>query len=76
MKQFRYRFSAKFDHKRHPTSIDLNAVRLCFQAFIEGKEKGKVSVPLPPVVSDPIYDKSSHIKNLWIYALACTIMII
>lgn len=51
-------FLAGFDHKKQPTSIDLNAVRLCFQVFLEGTEKGKFTVPLAPIVSDPIYDKS------------------
>ncbi|XP_024946596.1 embryonic polarity protein dorsal-like isoform X2 [Cephus cinctus] len=52
-------FRTGFDHKRQPTSIDLNAVRLCFQVFLEGAEKGKFNVSLPPVVSDPIYDKKA-----------------
>ncbi|XP_011647341.1 embryonic polarity protein dorsal isoform X3 [Pogonomyrmex barbatus] len=48
-----------FEHKRHPTNIDLNAVRLCFQVFLEGSQKGKFNKPLPPIVSDPIYDKKA-----------------
>ncbi|XP_012265400.2 embryonic polarity protein dorsal-like [Athalia rosae] len=48
-----------FAHRAQPTSIDLNAVRLCFQVFLEGAEKGKFTVPLAPVVSDPIYDKKA-----------------
>lgn len=52
--------SAGFEHRRQPTSIDLNAVRLCFQVFLEGTEKGKFTVPLAAVVSDPIYDKSAY----------------
>ncbi|XP_011173619.1 embryonic polarity protein dorsal [Solenopsis invicta] len=52
-------FRTGFDHKRHPTNIDLNAVRLCFQVFLEGKQKGKFNKPLPPIVSDPIYDKKA-----------------
>jgi len=63
--------TAGFEHKRHPTNIDLNAVRLCFQVFLEGSQKGKFNKPLPPIVSDPIYDKStSRIfikKKLYIY---------
>ncbi|CAL7934589.1 unnamed protein product [Xylocopa violacea] len=51
-------FRTGFEHKRQPTSIDLNAVRLCFQVFLEG-QKGKLNVPLPPVVSDPIFDKKA-----------------
>ena len=38
--------------------VDLSAVRLCFQVFIEDSETGKCTVPLKPVVSEPIYDKS------------------
>ncbi|XP_050573940.1 embryonic polarity protein dorsal-like isoform X1 [Bombus affinis] len=52
-------FRTGFEHKRQPTSIDLNAVRLCFQVFLEGGQKGKFNVPLPPVVSDPIFDKKA-----------------
>ncbi|KAJ8673214.1 hypothetical protein QAD02_004476 [Eretmocerus hayati] len=52
-------FGTGYDHIRQPTTIDLNSVRLCFQAFIEGQEKGKFRVPLKPVVSDPIYDKKA-----------------
>lgn len=48
-----------FDHRNQPTSIDLNVVRLCFQVFLEGETKGKFTVPLPPVVSEPIYDKKA-----------------
>lgn len=51
-------FRTGFDHKRQLTSIDLNAVRLCFQVFTEGRE-GKINVPLQPVVSEPIYDKKA-----------------
>lgn len=33
-------------------------MRLCFQVFLESSEhKGKFTVPLDPVVSDPIFDK-------------------
>lgn len=49
---------AGFSHRNQPTSIDLNAVRLCFQVFLEG-ERGKFTVPLQPVVSDIIYDKKA-----------------
>lgn len=55
-----YHVSAGFSHRAQPTNIDLNAVRLCFQVFVEGAEKGKFTVPLTPVVSDPIYDKSEE----------------
>ncbi|XP_011874541.1 PREDICTED: embryonic polarity protein dorsal isoform X3 [Vollenhovia emeryi] len=52
-------FRTGFEHKRHPTNIDLNSVRLCFQVFLEGSQKGKFNKPLPPIVSDPIYDKKA-----------------
>ena len=52
-------FKTGFGHRNQPTSIDLNAVRLCFQVFLEGDKPGKFSVPLVPVVSDPIYDKKA-----------------
>lgn len=48
---------AGFAHKNQPQSIDLNAVRLCFQVFLEG-QKGKFTLALKPVVSEAIYDKS------------------
>ena len=53
-----YRILAGFAHKDNQQSIDLNCVRLCFQVFLEGTEKGAFTFALRPVVSDPIYDKS------------------
>ncbi|EFN78216.1 embryonic polarity protein dorsal [Harpegnathos saltator] len=52
-------FRTGFEHKKQPTNIDLNAVRLCFQVFLEGSRKGKFTRPLTPIVSDPIYDKKA-----------------
>ncbi|XP_017781151.1 PREDICTED: embryonic polarity protein dorsal-like isoform X1 [Nicrophorus vespilloides] len=52
-------FKTGYTHRSQPTSIDLNSVRLCFQVFTEGDKPGKFTVPLQPVVSDPIYDKKS-----------------
>ncbi|XP_014250204.1 embryonic polarity protein dorsal-like isoform X2 [Cimex lectularius] len=52
-------FRTGFGHKTQASSIDLNAVRLCFQAFIEGPQRGRFTVPLKPVVSEPIYDKKA-----------------
>ncbi|XP_067625364.1 embryonic polarity protein dorsal [Eurosta solidaginis] len=51
-------FKTGFSHRFQPTSIDLNAVRLCFQVFLKG-DMGRFTVPLPPVVSEPIYDKKA-----------------
>jgi c-Rel proto-oncogene protein len=50
---------AGYSHRAQPSSIDLNAVRLCFQVFLEGPTKGKFTVPLKPVVSNTIFDKKS-----------------
>ncbi|XP_059352885.1 embryonic polarity protein dorsal-like isoform X2 [Daphnia carinata] len=51
-------FHTGFAHKNQPQSIDLNAVRLCFQVFLEG-QKGKFTLALKPVVSEAIYDKKA-----------------
>ncbi|KAI4498556.1 hypothetical protein M0802_006262 [Mischocyttarus mexicanus] len=52
-------FRTGFEHRKQPTSIDLNAVRLCFQVFLEKERKGKFTQVLQPVVSDPIFDKKA-----------------
>ncbi|XP_038214800.1 embryonic polarity protein dorsal isoform X2 [Zerene cesonia] len=52
-------FKTGFGHRNQPQSIDLNAVRLCFQVFIQDERTGKVRHSLPPVVSDIIYDKKA-----------------
>ncbi|XP_076033421.1 embryonic polarity protein dorsal-like isoform X5 [Oratosquilla oratoria] len=52
-------FQTGFGHRNQTQSIDLNALRLCFQVFLEGSEKGKFTLPLKAVVSDPIYDKKA-----------------
>lgn len=49
-------FRQGFKHIESPQSIDLNAVRLCFQVFLEGKTPGKYTEILDPVVSQPVYD--------------------
>jgi len=52
-------FQSGFSHKNNPQNIDLNCVRLAFQVFLEGNEKGAFTFALKPVVSDPIYDKKA-----------------
>lgn len=52
-------FRNGFGHKDQAASIDLNAVRLCFQVFLEGSQPGKFTIPLHPVVSDIIYDRKA-----------------
>ncbi|KAH7940301.1 hypothetical protein HPB52_023015 [Rhipicephalus sanguineus] len=57
-------FRNGFAHKDQAASIDLNAVRLCFQVFLEGSQPGKFTVPLHPIVSDIIYDRRFNFSNL------------
>ncbi|XP_060532354.1 embryonic polarity protein dorsal-like isoform X2 [Cylas formicarius] len=52
-------FRQGYSHRNQPTSIDLNAVRLCFQVFLEGDTPNKFNVPLAPIVSEVIYDKKA-----------------
>ncbi|XP_055550417.1 embryonic polarity protein dorsal-like isoform X2 [Wyeomyia smithii] len=52
-------FKTGYSHARQPATIDLNAVRLCFQVFLEGPQRGRFTEPLQPVVSDIIYDKKA-----------------
>ncbi|KAK0178885.1 hypothetical protein PV327_007728 [Microctonus hyperodae] len=52
-------FRLGFDHKEHAVGIDLNVVRLCFQVFLEGPTPKRFSIPLDPVVSNPVYDKKT-----------------
>lgn len=49
-------FSAGFDMN---IPYDNRVVRMCFQVILEG-ENGKYTVPLTPIVSDPIYDKKNY----------------
>merc|ERR1719420_206840 len=52
-------FRQGFSHIESPNSIDLNAVKLCFQVFLENpKNPGKFTVILPPVCSKRIFDDS------------------
>ncbi|XP_054260953.1 embryonic polarity protein dorsal-like isoform X1 [Macrosteles quadrilineatus] len=53
-------FKTGFSHRTQAGSIDLNAVRLCFQAFLEDRpNSGTFTIPLVPVVSEIIYDKKA-----------------
>ncbi|XP_053686256.1 embryonic polarity protein dorsal-like [Sabethes cyaneus] len=52
-------FHTKFGHAKQPATIDLNAVRLCFQVYLPGGPDKKFTQPLQPVVSDIIYDKKA-----------------
>ncbi|KAK9883830.1 hypothetical protein WA026_002027 [Henosepilachna vigintioctopunctata] len=54
-------FSTGFNHKNDPNSINLNAVRLCFQVYLEGSISGDYCIPLQPKVSQPIYNKISDL---------------
>lgn len=52
-------FSAGFSHYSEPNKINLNALRLCFQVFLPDSN-GRIRVPLPPVISTPIFDNSKY----------------
>merc|ERR1712079_720907 len=62
-----------FKHMENPQSVDLNAVKLCFQAFLENPAApGKFTVILPPVVSTTIFDAKAKkelqimdISDIW-----------
>lgn len=46
-----------FEHSNSPGNIDLNAVKLCFQAFLEDPATpGKFTRVVAPVCSKPIFD--------------------
>lgn len=61
-----------FKHMENPQSIDLNAVKLCFQAFLENPSTpGKYTIILPPVCSNPIYDAKAK-KELQIMDISDT----
>ena len=60
-KMINLHLAAGFAHKTNPQNIDLNCVRLAFQVFLEGNDKGAFTFALKPVVSDPIYDKSKFV---------------
>merc|ERR1719432_194859 len=50
-------FRQGFEHSNSPGNIDLNAVRLCFQAFLENPETpGKFTRVVAPVCSKPVFD--------------------
>ncbi|XP_055636537.1 embryonic polarity protein dorsal-like isoform X2 [Toxorhynchites rutilus septentrionalis] len=67
-------FRTGFNHATQPASLDLSAVRLCFQVFLEGPRSGRFTVPLAPVVSEIFNDKkSSTMSELVICRLSdCT----
>lgn len=56
---YHYECAEGFSHASQPSSIDLNAVRLCFQVFLKDPDGHNFNIPLEPVVSEPIYDKKA-----------------
>ena len=58
-------FRTGYSHMNDPKSINLSAVRLCFQVIVtmfDKKENRSRKVALEPVVSKPILDKKSNIE--------------
>ena len=63
-------FDQGFQHASSPSTIDLNAVRLCFQAFLEDPLcPGKFTTMVPPVCSKPIFDAKAK-KELQIMEMS------
>merc|ERR1711923_128743 len=63
-------FRQGFGHADNAGSIDLNAVKLCFQVFLESPNTpGKYTVILPPVCSKPIFDAKAK-KELQIMEIS------
>jgi len=66
-------FKQGFKHMENPSSIDLNAVKLCFQAFLEdpnkSKKPGRFTEILDPVCSSPIFDAKAK-KELQIMEMS------
>ncbi|CAD6992094.1 unnamed protein product [Ceratitis capitata] len=60
-------FKTGFEHATEAIFVDMTAVRLCFQVFIEDSS-GRFTIPLKPVVSEPIYD-SRAVADLKIYQM-------
>jgi hypothetical protein len=61
-----------FKHMENPQSIDLNAVKLCFQVFLENPQTpGKFTVILPSVCSNSIFDAKAK-KELQIMDISST----
>ena len=52
-------FQQGFYHTK--STIDLNEVRICFQAFLQDSVTGKITNMLTPVCSNPIYN--THAKH-------------
>ena len=55
--------------ERSTIDVDLNIVRLCFEAFLPDHH-GNYTQRLQPVVSNPIYDKSkSYVISIYYFYL-------
>ncbi|CAG9785863.1 unnamed protein product [Diatraea saccharalis] len=61
----------KNSHRSQPQSIDLNAVRLCFQVFLTD-DTYKVQCALQPIVSDVVYDKKAMSDLLIVRSSHCS----
>ena len=52
-------FKTGFEHRMTPRLIDLNCIRLCFQVFLDRTDPARKPIPLPPIVSDPVYNSKA-----------------
>ncbi|KAL0881237.1 hypothetical protein ABMA27_002337 [Loxostege sticticalis] len=64
-------FKTSSASRTQPQSIDLNAVRLCFQVFLTD-DAYKVQRALPPIVSEVIYDKKAMSDLLIVRSSHCS----
>lgn len=55
--------TAKEQADTQAKSMHLNVVRLCFQAYLQDKN-GNLTIMLPSVISNPIYDSSKYKTSL------------
>ena len=55
--------------------IDLSVVRLCFQAFLPDANRRFTRV-IPPIVSQPVVDKSQYHTPVSLFALRCRLPLI
>ena len=51
-----------FEHSKSPRMIDLNAVKLCFQAFFENPETPGTFTWVPPVCSETIFNQRKELQ--------------
>lgn len=62
-----------FDHVSDPSSINMKAIRLCFQVFLKSSDENKYNIPLAPIVSEPIHNKDCDLKIVRLSKPSCSV---